>query len=295
MCFVRIWCLPSSLKDKAEEIQKAINQTLVDISELGLNESQITLALFTSDFTQINPPKKVIVEITGLCQKSECTTGIIQKITKGVGEAVKTFCPEIKVECFAFFMDPAAGFWSSDEMDSRFITNSKLKSILKLLQTPIEEMNLSVRAFNCLHNYGITTAGAVIILPHVRELNIRNYGISTEVNTLNALKEMGFSEKEITFAKNFGKKKIEEAFGKEYAYKQLVDRLKNKNAKAVRFVESLPVWTLLPGISPKNLLPPKNQPASFYDSEWYEVSVQFIEDLLRKKLEHTALAIHTGR
>jgi hypothetical protein len=291
MPVIKIWCLPQSKESQLRKLHKAIVSAVVGITELGLTSENDMTVLFVPDMMKYGLGTEIIIEVTGLFPKPERTSGVIQKLAEQLGMAVRNLYPAAKVECFVQQFNPVVGFWSSNEKDSRFTTNAELQHILKLLQTPIEDMSLSVRAFNCLHNYSITTAGAAILLPHVRELNIRNYGISTQVCILGALQDAGFSEKQIVVAQDFGKKKLREVFGTEIAYENVITNLRSSEPNAVGFVENLPLWTFIGKVSPNAFLLPKDSCRSLSGATW-EISVGLhLEVLLQKKLKDLALLL----
>ena len=65
----------------------------------------------------------------------------------------------------------------------------------ELLETPIEELELSVRSFNCLRRAGMATVGDIVQNIDTREdlLKIRNLGIRSADEIMTALMEYQFS------------------------------------------------------------------------------------------------------
>ena len=65
----------------------------------------------------------------------------------------------------------------------------------ELLETPIEELELSVRSFNCLRRAGMATVGDIVQNIYTREdlLKIRNLGIRSADEIMNAIMEYQFT------------------------------------------------------------------------------------------------------
>ena len=65
----------------------------------------------------------------------------------------------------------------------------------ELLETPIEELELSVRSFNCLRRAGMATVGDIVQNIDTREdlLKIRNLGIRSADEIMNAIMEYQFT------------------------------------------------------------------------------------------------------
>src|SRR5690606_12942021 len=58
--------------------------------------------------------------------------------------------------------------------------------------TPIEQLNLSVRAYNCLERSGLMTVGAVLEKSEEELLSLRNFGEKSYVELREKLAESGF-------------------------------------------------------------------------------------------------------
>ena len=65
----------------------------------------------------------------------------------------------------------------------------------ELIETPIEELELSVRSFNCLRRAGMATVGDLVLNINTREdlFKIRNLGMRSADEIMNAIMEYQFS------------------------------------------------------------------------------------------------------
>lgn len=58
---------------------------------------------------------EIIVEISGLFEKTERTFDVKKRLAKAAGEAVKSLFPNAKVECFVYAFYPTlSNFWKSE-------------------------------------------------------------------------------------------------------------------------------------------------------------------------------------
>lgn len=71
------------------------------------------------------------------------------------------------------------------------IAEKKVDTITKTLETPIEEIEFSVRAYNCLKRAGINTMQDLIDKKEVEVTKIRNLGKKSLKEVLDKVKEMG--------------------------------------------------------------------------------------------------------
>lgn len=60
--------------------------------------------------------------------------------------------------------------------------------------TPIEDLNLSVRAYNCLKRAGVLTTGQVLQMSGDDLLSLRNFGWTSYMELKDRLIELGFLE-----------------------------------------------------------------------------------------------------
>lgn len=74
---------------------------------------------------------------------------------------------------------------------SGLMAEKKVDSITKTLETPIEEIEFSVRAYNCLKRAGINTVQDLISKKEVEVTKIRNLGKKSLKEVIDKVKEMG--------------------------------------------------------------------------------------------------------
>lgn len=73
------------------------------------------------------------------------------------------------------------------------IAEKKVDNVTKTLETPIEEIEFSVRAYNCLKRVGIHTVQDLVDKREVEVTKIRNLGKKSLKEVLDKVKEMGLS------------------------------------------------------------------------------------------------------
>ena len=74
---------------------------------------------------------------------------------------------------------------------SGLMAEKKVDTITKTLETPIEEIEFSVRAYNCLKRAGIHTVQDLISKREVEVTKIRNLGKKSLKEVLDKVAEMG--------------------------------------------------------------------------------------------------------
>ena len=79
---------------------------------------------------------------------------------------------------------------------SGMMTEKKVDTITKTLETPIEEIEFSVRAYNCLKRAGVNTVQDLINKKEVEVTKIRNLGKKSLKEVIDKVKEMGLKFKD---------------------------------------------------------------------------------------------------
>ena len=74
---------------------------------------------------------------------------------------------------------------------SGLMSEKKVDTITKTLETPIEEIEFSVRAYNCLKRAGINTVQDLISKKEIEVTKIRNLGKKSLKEVIDKVKEMG--------------------------------------------------------------------------------------------------------
>jgi hypothetical protein len=115
MPVIKVWCLPQMEEGKLSDLApsncwcgqwRQRTRTFRD-------ENDMT-TLFPSDLMKYGLGTDIIVEITGLDDKPERTHDVLKRLAKNTGEAVSSFFPDAKVECFVHpFNHNQKGFWST--------------------------------------------------------------------------------------------------------------------------------------------------------------------------------------
>ena len=115
MPIIKIWCLPPNQTEQdLNRLHQAIVNAVVGVPELGLKDETEMTCLFVPDLMVYGLGDEIIVEITGLFEKSERTKDVLQRLAKNVGQAVQKLYPETnKVECLVYSFNPKQGFWTS--------------------------------------------------------------------------------------------------------------------------------------------------------------------------------------
>ena len=76
------------------------------------------------------------------------------------------------------------------------LSEKKVDTITKTLETPIEEIEFSVRAYNCLKRAGVNTVQDLINKREIEVTKIRNLGKKSLKEVLDKVKEMGLNFKD---------------------------------------------------------------------------------------------------
>lgn len=72
---------------------------------------------------------------------------------------------------------------------------SQIVEISEILQTPIEEVKLSTRTYNCLYRAGKNTLGDIVEMTERELMNVRNLGRKSADEVKQVLKEYGLELK----------------------------------------------------------------------------------------------------
>ncbi len=82
---------------------------------------------------------------------------------------------------------------SEDILETEIMVEKDERSKEKLLEMTIEELDLSVRSFNCLKRAGINTVGDLTSKTEDEMMKVRNLGIKSLEEVINKLNSLGFS------------------------------------------------------------------------------------------------------
>ena len=88
------------------------------------------------------------------------------------------------------FVDHAATTMSDDGIFAAAVDEGE-----SVLDTPIEELDLSVRSYNCLKRQGVNTVGQLAECSEADMLGIRNFGAKSIEEVKDKLQSKGLSPK----------------------------------------------------------------------------------------------------
>ncbi len=132
------------------------------------------------------------VESTRVGQSIDYDKLILEVWTDGTISAKESISLAAKVlnEHLNLFVD-----LSEDVVNTEIMVEKDDKGNEKILEMTIEELDLSVRSFNCLKRAGINTAGDLIAKSEEDMMKVRNLGKKSYDEVVNKLKSLGFSLK----------------------------------------------------------------------------------------------------
>ena len=158
----------------------------VDTSELGVNFLPID-SIFT-------PVKKVNFEVgkTRVGQDADYDSLTIEIWTTGVIEPYQALSMAAKIlnEHLELFID-----LSEFAKTMSIMSQKELSMKDKLLETAIEDLEFSVRSYNCLKRAGIHTVADIVNKSEQDMIKVRNLGKKSLEEVVNKIKELGLEFK----------------------------------------------------------------------------------------------------
>ena len=133
-----------------------------------------------------------LVENTRVGQRTDYDKLTLELETRGSVE------PDDAVARASKILDEHMGLFSEQsEMDlsNEAVFSEPVDEGEAVLDTPIEELDLSVRSFNCLKRQGVNTIGQLMECTEADLLNIRNFGAKSIEEVKDKLQQMGLSLK----------------------------------------------------------------------------------------------------
>lgn len=157
----------------------------------ALNSDDVNIIPIDSIFT---PVKKVTFDVqkTRVGQKADYDDLTIDITTNGVIEPYEALSMAAKIlyEHLEMFID------LSDIAKNMSIMSQKELSMKdKLLETPIEDLEFSVRSFNCLKRAGIHTVADIVSKTEQDMIKVRNLGKKSLEEVINKVNELGLEFK----------------------------------------------------------------------------------------------------
>ncbi|NVO83750.1 DNA-directed RNA polymerase subunit alpha [Hymenobacter terrestris] len=149
---------------------------------------------------------KYSVENTRVEQKTDYEKLLIEIHTDGSihpEEALKG-AANILIQHFMLFSDSTMTF-ETVKAEEEEIVDEETLHMRKVLKTPLADMDLSVRAYNCLKAADIKSLGDLVQLDMADMMKFRNFGKKSLTELENLVEEKG-----LTFGMDLGKYKLDE-------------------------------------------------------------------------------------
>ncbi|SNR45010.1 DNA-directed RNA polymerase subunit alpha [Hymenobacter mucosus] len=149
---------------------------------------------------------KYSIENTRVEQKTDYEKLVIEIHTDGSihpEDALKG-AANILIQHFMLFSDSTMTFETAKAEEEETVDEETLH-MRKVLKTPLADMDLSVRAYNCLKAADIKTLGDLVQLDMADMMKFRNFGKKSLTELENLVEEKG-----LTFGMDLGKYKLDE-------------------------------------------------------------------------------------
>jgi DNA-directed RNA polymerase subunit alpha len=133
------------------------------------------------------------VENTRVGQRTDYDKLILEVETNGAMEPSDAVARSAKIidEHMMLFAEQAVTALSDEGIFSATLDEGE-----SVLDTPIEELDLSVRSYNCLKRQGVNTIGQLTECTEGDLLNIRNFGAKSIEEVKDKLQQMGLGLKQ---------------------------------------------------------------------------------------------------
>lgn len=177
----------------------------VPADENKINDQVFGLISIDSIFTPIKNVK-FSVENTRVEQKTDYEKLLLEIQTDGSihpEEALKG-AANILIQHFMLFSDNTMTFETAKPEEEE-VVDEELLHMRKVLKTSLQDMDLSVRAYNCLKAADIRTLGDLVQLDISDMMKFRNFGKKSLTELENLVQEKG-----LTFGMDLSKYKLEE-------------------------------------------------------------------------------------
>ncbi|MDP2234546.1 MAG: DNA-directed RNA polymerase subunit alpha, partial [Actinomycetota bacterium] len=173
-------------------IRVGVGRGYVTADRNKLNEPHIGVIPIDSLFSPV-VRCTYVVENTRVGQRTDYDKLILEVETNGAidpGDAVAR-AGKIIDEHMMLFVEQAATTLSDEGIFSAPVDEGE-----SLLDTPIEELDMSVRSYNCLKRQGVNTIGQLTECSENDLLNIRNFGAKSIEEVKDKLQQMGLGLKQ---------------------------------------------------------------------------------------------------
>lgn len=131
-----------------------------------------------------------VVENTRVGQRTDYDRLILEVETNGAMDPADAVASAARIvnEHMQLFIEQATG-----ELPEEAIFSSGRSESSGVLNLPIEQLDLSMRSYNCLKRQGVNTVGQLVACTEADLLNIRNFGAKSIEEVKDKLQAMGLS------------------------------------------------------------------------------------------------------
>ena len=195
--------------DKSKELKVDLfiekGRGYISADEQKISDKASDFVAIDSIFTPVKNVK-YSVENTRVEQKTDYEKLIIEVTTDGSihpEEALKG-AAHILIRHFMLFSDKTMTF-DTVKTEEHEVVDEETLHMRKLLKTPLAELDLSVRAFNCLKSADVRTLGDLVRMDISDMMKFRNFGKKSLTELENLV-----SEKGLMFGMDISKYRLEE-------------------------------------------------------------------------------------
>ena len=161
-------------------------------NKLNMKEIKVGVIPVDSNYSPIELVKYEVLD-TRVVQDETYDKLVIEVTTNGsmTPEEALALSAKILVEHFAIVAD-----LNSISNIAGIMQEKQVDNLAKTLETPIEEVDFSVRAFNCLKRHGIHTLQDLVNMKEVEVTKIRNLGKKSLKEVIDKVADLGLQFKE---------------------------------------------------------------------------------------------------
>ena len=161
-------------------------------NKLNMKEIKVGVIPVDSNYSPIELVKYEVLD-TRVGQDETYDKLVIEVTTNGsmTPEEALALSAKILVEHFAIVAD-----LNSISNIAGIMQEKQVDNLAKTLETPIEEVDFSVRAFNCLKRHGIHTLQDLVNMKEVEVTKIRNLGKKSLKEVIEKVADLGLQFKE---------------------------------------------------------------------------------------------------
>ena len=125
MLVIKVWCLPNLNEIKLNQVFEDLVKAVESVPELGLKGKDSITVLFPPDMMKFGLGTEIIIEVTGLIEKPECTEEVRNRLAEHLGKTIIKHFPSSMVDCFVFPFDVKQGFWTKPKVSQVYESNTE--------------------------------------------------------------------------------------------------------------------------------------------------------------------------